>query len=1579
MIQVTLDVSILTKKPAKTLCQLAVTFAGCSWKADTDLPDGWNGTEFHPWKWDGPTHLRVFFVNEADIIVGEYVDVPITPFDPKGFENHLARLKEEYSKSLQARIYKDSILQKHEVKWAIADKVVTLIDKPIEESIADAKNTGFLTASVAQFAQKLPPLNRGLNLVFFAEKKEFDPTPGGPSAVGIVAFPIAAEGKWQPEANYPAIRTGSPIGYTYKTNGGAKMTAYCEVTKWPSKQDDRHPIKLRDLEGNFDGHVELSVNDIEDWVPGFLSRIGNLFDYPVLFSAYLEKNKNQLEWNGTTDFEQHKKLIGSLGDFLFAVLRDTLNTGYREIASGDSLVRLAIRQWCDEKFGEEHTLPEDGKINYWRAYATEYDTLKKALSKEESETSLANWKTTLQTIELDEDNKQNFKEIIAGLSFIREQYDGKPDTINEEIEHWLDRWKTFISLLTDNALVAAIISKEWAQASIEAKWQPIIKKVLAQAVYEIRLQQKEVLSNYYKEKIFELVDGSADEINTIRSNSVEAVKNYLDDRIKTNPLQFMPKPSDPFIGTAVPILLTWKGFLDFAVEFLKIQMEQESGKLFPDEKKTYDIPPALRVTVDAYGAKKMSEDDLNDEISGHIVLMQRSKAPRETVYDKEWRCLNRVVIDEPSSAADPFYFVPAFLPETSGIKTPYLAINNEKLSLIAGHQTYHDANHGDADELADANTQHYYFDERHKAYALWYGHNYRFAGFTALNSGVLPSPLRAKDSEWNIPANRFMPDTPFKFKEHAHFRRVPVSKMRIEPKYKGRDVQPTPKGLLPLAFELDDWKGHKKNYVDKTDKETATHYLLADGSRYMQEEIVLHMHKPTTSFWNWYAWLGSDAGTNKPGGTKTYAQLALEMELEARDASLAGNAIKKQVKLCDPAIHQLVTVIIERKFPTTASVNVKELIIDMGTTELLSDPEKQLKIALGTATNVDAAKGTITIAAGEIVRIKIHAQIRKSYFDISSREQKFYDWMTEQLIAKNNSGAYEERGDFYLGLPVDIWFEAAKKPEFSSETLWRNLMPCQLGDKMQLNIIRRPDNYKEFAYASRLEIKHQLWNWNGRLDESNQFLTKDDKLDPEDGKTTAAMKWEAWSFSDRPDLSALVQETNLLATRLESADAKTVEQVLFTDSRPGEEKALYYRFTATAYSRYELLGTKYIATIDSKIEVDKDTRLNKAGTENFWRRYLRKCSKTKRLPKPSIRFALPLTRSISECARDGEINLSEVLVVLNDRWFSEGGLAEQLEVGIDLVSDTSESLEYLNAGNDPILTGTGLGQVTRTESKPDTYPRVDRSGKQPVMIFEPHGPVGLTFDFAAQTPRLKGAAFTISLKNIENFISPSGPNMVNRLQPWSMAQVAVRRALRTKLCEPRMNVEALYSEWTAKEWIQFLPALDSLIPVAWRKAVSARNEISVFYKKTDKSIVIPGTSFPRFNDIITPASHHFFLVLTEKVYDIGGQPCENYLATYFIEQSAGAAHFSLNDGDADNFFKGQEGYMRIMMVTSEEITTADSRERWKQNIWERLFGESGKRNIEEKDLPEFTTIQNDATAAMPMISERIPYKIEDIE
>ena len=645
------------------------------------------------------------------------------------------------------------------------------------------------------------------------------------------------------------------------------------------------------------------------------------------------------------------------------------------------------------------------------------------------------------------------------------------------------------------------------------------------------------------------------------------------------------------------------------------------------------------------------------------------------------------------------------------------------------------------------------------------------------------------------------------------------------------------------------------------------------------------------------------------------------------------------------------------------------------------------------------------IQPGDIVRVKIHCIIKYDYFNKDSKTQKFYDWMnvvmkaTESIKENNLNNFIKYKGckdvddfntKFIICKPVEVWFEAAisLKPFLSkiiepklkitnqialNEKLWKILSTRTEADKTIAFIDKNADfDFINFAYTSRTEIKHQVWNWNGRLDESD-LLIKDDKLDPEDEKTTTAMQWEAWSFSDTPDFSALVQETNLLAFRYDNKDSDTIlPQDVFTDLRPGEKKALYYRFSAILHSRYELLGESFKFSIESKKPVD--------GVFDKWKRHLRKCTRKIPMPKPSIRFVIPLTKSIEQCKEDQNITAASLLVVLDDRWFTEAGLAEQFELGIEALKnpnlkDCKNVDEYLSAGNDPILTGESLGSMNSNYNSTRKYPYIlKEEGKNDRLIFDAKGPAGLTFDFAAQTPKLKGCAFVVEIPDLTSIINLSNKdeNITNKLKPWSLMQIAIRRTLREPLCEKGIAVSSINSEWTAKEWVQFLPSVDSFIPTWWRKTVALENFISL--KISGQNLDITNSelkylnALPTFDDVFE-SFHQRFLVLTQKVYDIGGQPCEKYIGTYFFRGADNS--YSLNHPEfimQSELPKNMEGYIRVLLVRKAK-DVKDTDEESQKPIWNRLFGESAEFK------PDMQDVQNDPTAALPLVSERIPYKV----
>jgi hypothetical protein len=344
---------------------------------------------------------------------------------------------------------------------------------------------------------------------------------------------------------------------------------------------------------------------------------------------------------------------------------------------------------------------------------------------------------------------------------------------------------------------------------------------------------------------------------------------------------------------------------------------------------------------------------------------------------------------------------------------------------------------------------------------------------------------------------------------------------------------------------------------------------------------------------------------------------------------------------------------------------------------------------------------------------------------------------------------------------------------------------------------------------------------------------------------------------------------------------------------------------------------------------------------------------------------IPLTRSIEECGEGAAVGAASLLLVLEDRWFAEAGLAEQLEVGIDLLPSAEQDL-YLNAGPDPILTGEALKPIPQSSSGL-RYTIERPEGQNPVLVFRPLGPVGLTFDFAAQTPLLRGSTFVISLPDLTGVIPSASTNdssVTNKLGPWAMMQIAVRRSLRPHFCQPGINTAELMSQWTAKEWVQVVPSTDALIPAVWRRQVAHSRYINLSLK--DNLLLLGDQSRTALPAIANEDLMQRYYILTELVNDIGGQPVERYLGTYRLTDTTQGGAKLVKDHEqmaVPTLQSGRMGYLRIMLV--RKLNHGDE-----SSVWVGLFGESANGKT-----ADFKSIQNDPTLAMPLISERVPFRI----
>lgn len=1563
---------------------ISMSIVGISWAKGVTPPKNWTELEkYLPWNWGKEENLNEIEVpNQVQLIVGDIVEQVgsrIGPsFDPDDLEKYIIHINEILKRKL-CKSDGDLIL-KEDLVFEIASRGSDEIEITEEGTNPESEATGLLFSQILELSQEITPLNELLNLVYFFEikvpdKASFDAM----KSFSFFPFSDTTENIWNQGQNI--IDHGDRLKTREYGNEESALMAFSSIEKVEkSKKGGR--IRFRNEIGDFLGEVEgINVQNGDDWTEGINSRISTFYDLPKLMLDYLRKKTESIT----------KDTIGAYDSFLWGSFRDSLGFGLKGANSNGNLLTWEI--WY------QITQEED---KYEESYK---DFLKRLKESNKKYKNVNAWLTELENAANKSPDSVDITSKIHGIK----ELSRSTAVDSEKIHAWLSLWDQMLRIFESPEFQKLIILVQWEGFTCERtsvktekeifRVESFVNSILSEKSWSIRNINKDALV-----KDFVIQSNANDSITSAKKDIIDR---YFSNRVEVDQDEFYPVIDFSTIN-----------FEDIKLEFrdlLDQPLKEELKEIFSKADKAYDIPPPVRLEVASYEADDEKSQDVNDEISGYILLMRRNIDGRQ---NEDWRYLNwanPVILDPPvffdpekqkdesKSSFEKDYLFPAFIPNSDGYKKPYLTISNESLSLIAGHDTFQDSDYNQDEKNEDFGKYlSFAFPNGgdKMGYAFWYGFKYQFAAYVALNSGVLPPVLRKKGNVLNlpnpepkIPEENIFPEKEEGEKEgfYTHLRKVPVSKPRVsvsnllasETNGFNPPITP-PKDFLPLTYELPQWRKRNSGKDNPKAEPEQSFFLLADSDGFKQNEIVFEIKKPTTDFWNWYAWLGPEA--------KEYQQEALKQELESRDkrsgVDIDDSEIANQKNgvnaLCDPAVANSILVEVITIFPTYQE-NAKVWHFP---TTTKSSPLEDLSISLATKIGeteivVPKEAGTIQIPEGYVVKIKISSLIISSFFEETGG--KFPSYMGKNL---ENFG--QDGNDYKKSPSVELFIETAQsKIEEAEIDLYKNLEIINQGDKVEAKLKVPKEKIKEFAYLSRLDIRHQIWSWNGRLENSKVLLQNIDKLNPEEGKTTCAMKWEAWAFSDRPDSASYSWKEFLIASIKDREKGNTGSelqqpdnykpQVVFTDSRPGEEKALYYRFALTAHSRYSPLGGIYENSVEAKVAVDENF-------ETPWKRYLRKSTLTKSLPKPSLRFAIPLTDSIEQSS--DSIYPASILLVLNDRWFTEAGLAEQLEVGIDVVKDPGTGKgrggEYLMAGNDPILTGSSLKpietneevvQSNNTPDEGDKKLRLEVTGENKVAVFEPSGPAGLTFEPKMQTPLLRGSSFILDVPDVSLFLEAGVKEGDNILHPWAMMQIALRRNLREKLYEGDVSTESLRSEWTPKQWVQFLPSANSLIPREWRRQQQVYGYVKAEIKNEDKTdgkltIEFKNSEMPLFDFYGDrdkgPKVFERYLILTNKIFDIGGQPTEEYIATFkYQTEKNNPLEFVLNHPKSLDQKKLKDGYFRLMSVRIRPDN--DNGNKPEKDIWEKLFG----KNTEDIQINK---IQEDPEAALPMVSKRLEIK-----
>lgn len=1135
--------------------------------------------------------------------------------------------------------------------------------------------------------------------------------------------------------------------------------------------------------------------------------------------------------------------------------------------------------------------------------------------------------------------------------------------------------------------------------------------------------------------------------------------------------------------------------------------------LFPNRTQVYPAPPPVRVSVDqpCSGNEVIptvtSEEDFNNELSG-VVLFCRP------LGQDEWRPLNLAetfIVNNGAISPEPLdlpQLIPSAVGEQDGARVSYRRFDNENPSIAVSPDDHDEAPATAEEEAllqagAGKHQLRFSLPSNHKAPSLHYGKEYQIAGGLVTNAGVLPPCLREEDGteylaipklkEWTGLGSRLG------VANHLHKRQVPVGPVRFghlnsadakkplfpipvtpsdvaTPAANGQTQASNKRAIRPIACDLPEWSSHSSLQSGSSEPKTAnqTLALLFPGKKPaaikegLFEEAIFNLFKPSTGFWNWFAWLDDWNACDQQRRIQEWSNEILQRK----------NGNDRQTgygPLDDPAVEGELYCEVQELFPAkqkdAAIYKIKYRAVPANAGARSGPIEVKVRVGAYKSPVViahEVGKLTVTVPQGRVIRLTLSSLVDASRFT----DDKFHSFMATLPGAKRVEDS--SRKQCIAVSPVELWIESARQwepklRETLAHSIWKAVEICppdaytlkwhedlpsiveiplegwreihiakiqaalhfvvfdadrhrvlaldqsklplsgsekadhlpklveQLKQwktsptpelereiishvgvvtgwipdrKLQVRMNRVTD-FEHLAQLGRLDVWHQIWRWDGRevnADLVKQMLSEEngqrDVVNPEVEMSGKSIEWDGAAFATRPDYSHRSSPSSLGVWRDKANDAY---QEVFTSELSDDLRCTYYRFAVQGFSRYEaVFGSSGV--LGQAVLQDKPTKV-----EQPWRRVLVKASRKERLPKPAVRFALPLTGDIAD-RRTPVQAAAAIMLVLDDVWFAEAGLADQFEVAVRILTHPGDGTKHINAGFDPTLTAIPVTEWT-TLVAPAGEAAGALNGKEATSESPGEtcdlssyllGPYGLTHDYAAKTPKLRGSSFIlrVPIGFLSKLNGTSGDTAsVGQRLPWFLCEIITRRVLRERSTAlPRgITPEELASEWSARTWVQFVPNTNLLLPDVWRGPCADVVPKKIEVHKVGDEVVCALPDLRSFDDTFEQR-HERWLVLAKRITDLKGRPAERYLATFVESLVEGKKQFVLRDGDRsfadESPGKPLNGYLRLVLVRRR----SDASPLQQNKVWQSLFATENEGGV---------TVMDDAIRGLPIVTGRV--------
>ncbi len=553
----------------------------------------------------------------------------------------------------------------------------------------------------------------------------------------------------------------------------------------------------------------------------------------------------------------------------------------------------------------------------------------------------------------------------------------------------------------------------------------------------------------------------------------------------------------------------------------------------------------------------------------------------------------------------------------------------------------------------------------------------------------------------------------------------------------------------------------------------------------------------------------------------------------------------------------------------------------------------------------------VFIKEGDIVELRVSTPVEAKYFD-EDAHRRFPQAVAKEgkPFTRTHEGVTKK---YYLFSPWRMVIEAAIDTMPDQETLWQAIEPEFIGSRVRVHLDPSKDE-KTFRYVSRIDLMRQTWRWQGRpvasFPDKNAAPDKIDAFPTEDDTVTSnVFLWEAQGFADRGDDDHLLIPNTIT---VQDQRPQLLEEDLSEDRR-----ALFYRFAARAYSRYYGLSGDYRNMVKSRHVV--------APHKTRWRRLLVPCRWAEALvPKPVVKFVVPLTEAAE--TKDSVPRTANLLVVLNEPWYSFGGLREKLEARVVVVETEGSNPKKLDElGPDPILSG-------------KRWPE----GKK--VSLEMEQPIGHTFDTDADAPLFVASSFRMTIRD-----TSSSGTLVKDFS-WYMAKVHFRRSLTVQ-----GKAKPIESAFTDPFWVQFLPDASLFKESGVDDPINIHDITIEFKKKSLFELCVPDPKKPDKLKAIklyeAPAeansANRFerWLLLTEVIRDVRGiANYEKYIGLFRLKDPTSSEYvyepFEPTDVQIDD--KKKKAALRVRVLEVQQRQGADVQQHQgadpkKEDPWEALF------------------------------------------